>query len=107
MYRYHAELVRVIDGDTVDLFVDLGFHAHVQIRCRLAGINTPELHGDAKAAGEAAAQRLLALLNLNPFTVETRKTGKFGRWLATLYDQEGRSINQQLIDEGHAVPYPS
>ncbi len=54
MYRYIAELIRVVDGDTIDVRVDLGFQITQVIRVRLKGINTPELRGKEKAAGMLA-----------------------------------------------------
>lgn len=107
MYRYRAVLDRVIDGDTVDLRVDLGFHLNVLLRFRLAGINAPEMRGDSHAAGIEARNRLRSLIKAagDGLVVESAKTGKWGRWIATLYDAEGRSINQRMVEEGFAEPY--
>lgn len=108
MYRYHATLVRIIDGDTLDLSVDLGFRIKQQIRVRLADIDAPEIRGEHKEAGRAAVRWLSRELNRpEQLIVETRKTGKYGRWLATLYvGDTTKSINHRMIANGHAIPYP-
>ncbi len=107
MYRYRVALDRVVDGDTVDLWVDLGFRVNMKLRFRLAGIDAPEMRGKTHAAGVAAKNRLRSLIvgAGDGLTVATEKTGKYGRWLATLYDADGNSINQRMIADGHAKPY--
>ena len=107
MYTYRVSLDRVVDGDTVDLWVDLGFRLTARLRFRLAGIDAPEMRGKTHAAGVAAKNRLrsLSIAAGHGLTVATEKTGKWGRWLATLYDADGNSLNQRMIDEGHAQPY--
>lgn len=108
MYEYKAELVRVIDGDTVVLRVDVGFDIHVQKHFRLLGIDTPELRGgtaDEKIHGHAAKAALEGLLtSVAQLRVVTSKPDSFGRWLCTLWSG-ATDINQWMIDEGHAVPY--
>ena len=93
MYTYKAKLIDVIDGDTVDLMIDLGFGVHVKERCRLYGIDAPEMPSDA---GKIAKAYLESLLNAatGELFVATRKmtrkpkekTDKYGRYLAVLYD---------------------
>lgn len=113
MYTYKAKLIRVIDGDTIDAEIDLGFNVLIRQRIRLYGINTPESRTtdlEEKDRGLAAKQRLTELLP-KEFVVETilNKRGKFGRILGVLHvDQEDGSrqnINQTLVEEGHAVEY--
>lgn len=107
MYEYRATLLRVVDGDTVHLAVDLGFDTTHHITGRLLGINTPEL---PTPEGKAARQHLLDLLSLNLLvhTVKDRRE-KYGRYLVTLWrdgeDTSGPSINQRMVDDGHAQPY--
>jgi micrococcal nuclease len=84
-YRYQAKLHRVIDGDTVDLIVDLGFTVKVQTRFRLLDLDTPEIRGPEREEGIAARLFLEELLTRGPLTVESHKTGKYGRWLAELW----------------------
>ena len=65
MYKYNAKLIRVIDGDTVDALIDLGFNVWVKKRIRLYGINAPETRTkdlEEKKAGNAAESRLIELL---------------------------------------------
>jgi micrococcal nuclease len=90
MYEYRAELVRVIDGDTVDLEVDLGFHLRQTIRVRLKDVDTPEIHGvkhnsDEYAAGLKAKQFVENWFKgASDLCVQTSKTGKYGRWLGVI-----------------------
>lgn len=110
-FRYTVTLDRIIDGDTVVVTVDLGFRLYHQTSLRLAGINAPELATDAgKAARQALVDLLAAKLPPPPAPQEllavTYKSGvdKYGRWLADLYCPDGTSINEWMLDNGHAVP---
>jgi micrococcal nuclease len=115
LYTYRSSVVKVIDGDTVDLQVSLGFEMYHKARFRLVGINTPESFGkDACDAGRAAKQFLIDLLP--PGTVVVAKTSKdkrekYGRMLAELFlcDADGKpltvTVNQTMIDRGHAKAY--
>ena len=109
MYEYKAKLVRVIDGDTIDVDIDLGFKVFLQKeRVRLFGINTPESRTrnlEEKKLGLAAKARLKELLP-KTFIVRTEKDdkGKFGRILGIPF-VEGRNICDQLVEEGHARSY--
>lgn len=113
VYTYKAKLVRVIDGDTIDAEIDLGFNVLMRQRIRLYGINTPESRTrdlEEKERGLAAKQRLVELLP-KEFVVETilNKRGKFGRVLGILHvdleDGTRSNINDVLVEEGHAVRY--
>lgn len=109
-YTYRAEIVNVVDGDTVDVEVDLGFSATLKMRCRLWGINAPEMRGASAEAGREAKARLRYLIETggNVLTIKTHKDrqDKYGRYLAELcIAGSPRTINQQMVDEGHAVPY--
>ena len=92
MFTYQAKLIEVIDGDTVDLLIDLGFGVHVQERCRLYGIDAPEMPTEAGKAAKAYLESLLGAATGELF-VATRKmtrkpkekTDKYGRYLAVLY----------------------
>ncbi|VFM96173.1 MAG: micrococcal nuclease [Candidatus Kentron sp. G] len=97
-HRYRCSVSRVVDGDTVDLVVDLGFRIRIDVRVRLAGIDAPERYTED---GKKATARVKALAPAI-VSVSTSKTGKYGRWLATLYDEDGRDINALLVEEGHA-----
>lgn len=113
MYEYRATLIKVIDGDTVDIDIDLGMKISYRIRARLWGINTPETYGVKKEsaeykAGMAAKQRLIELLDTKSgdFIVKTYKDrkGKYGRYLVGIY-VEDKNVNRILVEEGHATFY--
>lgn len=111
-YQYKAKLVRVVDGDTVWLDVDVGFRTIVSIDFRLYGINAPETKGPTKAAGLAATQFLSSFLSGSDkdLVVESVKTEKFGRWLGTIWvhtfgKSDWASANQAMLDNNHAVVY--
>ena len=118
MYTYNAKVLRVVDGDTIDVLIDLGFSTHRKIRVRLYGINTPESRTRdlaEKKLGLAANDRLIEILDEqdNEITLESHGVGKYGRCLGELfYEKElpegGKiktSINNQLVVEGHGVQY--
>lgn len=106
MYQYEATLLRVIDGDTVDLLVDLGCDISIKMRCRLFGINTPER---GQPGYLEANNALTSLLEGTPLIVETIKDRKekYGRYLVHIWQQEleGESINTQMVLLNHAVRY--
>mgnify|MGYP001197382600 CR=1 FL=1 len=83
-YTYKAKLVRCVDGDTMDVDVDLGFHLTARIRCRLLGVNTPERGRPDFARATLMLENLLQSQADEEgfFVMRTGKTGKFGRWLA-------------------------
>ena len=116
MFKYNAEIVRVIDGDTVVAMVDLGFSTWAKSTIRFYGINTPESRTrdlEEKSRGLAAKGRLLEMLesNDNKFILQSHGIGKYGRCLGTLYvpslenEKELVDINMTLVNEGHAVEY--
>ena len=109
MYEYNAKLIRVIDGDTVDALIDLGFDVWVKKRIRLYGIDAPETRTkdlDEKAQGLATKGRLTSLLGASDgmFMISSHGVGKYGRCLATLFIEK-QNINELLISEGYAKRY--
>lgn len=121
MYDYMATLVRVVDGDTVDCDIDLGFGVWLKNqRIRLYGINAPETRTkdlEEKKAGLAAKLRLIALISDKFVLTSVKdKKGKYGRILGIInvptqkkLDKNGTNvkhtfvdINKQLVEEGHA-----
>jgi len=109
MYEYKAKVLEVIDGDTIDVIIDLGFDVKFVSRLRLYGINCPESRTRdkvEKVKGLAAKARLKALIQDKEVVVNTfkDKEEKFGRMLANI-TLDGTLINDQLIVEGHAVAY--
>lgn len=105
-YRVAADSCRVIDGDTVELTLDLGCNVFIREICRLYGIDAAEIRDNAVMAAQAS-RHLNKLLANEPITCRTHKdrTGKFGRYLVELTDFYGRSINQAMIEDGYAKPY--
>ena len=107
MYHYNATVVRVIDGDTVALNVDLGFRTWHESPFRLYGIDAPEV-GAAGTEGEEARVFLRDLLPPGQRVVAQtqRSADKYGRWLATVWVAgDELSVNERMVDAGHARPY--
>lgn len=106
MYEYKAEITNVVDGDTVDAKIYLGFYITADIRLRVARINTPELNRRAERVdGLAAKDWLIAELAKvdNKVTIATNKTGKYGRWIAEIYTRDKvTNFNDALVKSGHA-----
>ena len=117
MYTYNIKLDRVIDGDTIDAKIDLGFDVWVKKRVRFLGVNTPESRTrdlEEKARGLAAKDRVKQLLEgCTRIQLTSHGVGKYGRCLGELSIDviDGKeqltkeSLNQLLIKEGHAVEY--
>jgi micrococcal nuclease len=102
-YEYNAKVVRWIDGDTVELTVDLGFHLTKTDHFRLDGIDTPE-RGKPGYKEATARAMSLAPVGTEVHTV-TSKADKYGRYLAVLWPDVGPPINTVLVEEGLATPY--
>ncbi len=121
MYEYKARVLRIVDGDTVDLDIDLGCSVHVHERCRLYGINAPETHGVKKDSteyrkGMAATEFLRNMIEGKEVLIRTYKDkrGKYGRYLVEIWEYvetDGRlapirpSVNGEMVEAGHAKPY--
>jgi micrococcal nuclease len=118
IYIYKASLIRVVDGDTVDLVIDLGFDTFRHERFRLYGIDAPELRTEA---GKEAKAWLIGVLGpygaiyVQTIQLSTKaKRDKYGRFLAVLYDElptlvpimrepiHPASINARMVVAGHA-----
>ena len=107
MYTYKAKLDRVVDGDTIDAHIDLGFDITIHKRIRLAGIDSPESRTrdlEEKAKGLASKDKLVELLGEGDFILESKEVGKYGRVLGNLI-VENVNINDTLVEEGFAVEY--
>lgn len=113
MFFYRAKVEKVIDGDTMDLLVDLGFDVHHRVRVRLHGINTPESRTSDLREKELG---LKAKSFAEDWTVRHRevyiqtvkdKKEKFGRILAKVYSDENKTacLNDDLVDSGNARVY--
>ena len=117
MYNYKISPLIVVDGDTIDAEIDLGFDIKVKKRVRFMGINAPESRTrdlEEKAKGLAAKDRVKALLEgCNNIQLKSHGIGKFGRCLGEvmldMVDGQEKltlvSLNELLISEGHAVEY--
>ena len=114
MYEYHVKKVtNVVDGDTIDVEIDLGFDISFSSRVRLAGIDTPESRTTdkkEKALGLEVKQRLKDVLaNASVVVIRTQKpdsTEKYGRVLGWLFvDGAEKSVNEALIADGYAWGY--
>ena len=108
-HGYSCKLVRVVDGDTADAMIDLGFNVWVKNRIRFMGVDAWESrtrNKEEKVKGLAAKARLTEILDNadNKFILQSHGVGKFGRCLGELFVDD-KSINQQLINEGHAKEY--
>jgi micrococcal nuclease len=108
LYTYKATVVRVIDGDTAELIIDLGFTVQWKSTCRFYGINTPELrskNADEKARAIAAKEFTKANLNEgSTVIIKSKDLDKYGRPLVDIYCGENNSIhlNALLIEKGLA-----
>ena len=118
MYNYNAKCIRVVDGDTIDAEIDLGFDVKIKKRIRLAGINAPESRTRNKVEkklGLAAKERLKEMMEgaANCFELESKELGKFGRVIGKLHIDKiaGKDVitkvcvNDCLVKEGYAVEY--
>ena len=115
MYEYRCKVLKVIDGDTVDVDIDLGFGMWIHNeRVRIMGIDTPESRTSndiEKKFGLAAKERLKELLGETAIlkTQVSKKgedmKGKFGRILGNFATEDGRNCADILCEEGHAVTY--
>ena len=116
-YNYKAKLVRVVDGDTVDALIDVGFDIWFKKRIRFKGIDTWESRTrnlEEKKKGLAAKARNKELIEKvssksGYFRIKSHGVGKYGRVLAEIFvmDDEGKqwNVNKTLISEGHAYVY--
>ena len=117
MYTYKISPLKVVDGDTIDAEIDLGFDIKVKKRVRFMGINAPESRTkdlEEKAKGLAAKDRVKALLDgCENVQLKSHGIGKFGRCLGEIFldTVDGKecltleSLNNILINEGHATEY--
>ena len=115
MYEYKCKVKRVVDGDTMDVILDLGFDIHHAVRVRMAGIDTPESRTrdkDEKARGKLSKAFLKESIKGKKIVLKTKikdAKGKFGRVIAEVWAEfeKGslRNINELMIKECYAVKY--
>ena len=115
MYEYKCKIVKIVDGDTVDIDLDLGFGVWLRDeRVRIMGIDTPESRTTdkiEKVFGLAAKDRLNSLLGGEAILLSQvtkggeNMKGKFGRILGNFKTIDGKDVAETLMNEGHAVAY--
>ena len=110
MFEYSAKVVRIVDGDTLDAEIDIGFDVFVKKRIRLYGIDTWESRTrdlEEKKKGLAAKARLIEILedNGNKFVLQSHELGKYGRVLGSIILDDDRDACDVLLEEGHAYSY--
>lgn len=102
LYEYTGYVRNVVDGDTIDCDVNLGFNISVRERFRLAKIDAPELY---TKEGEVVKAKVIDMLEGKTVTLQVGKKDVYGRWLATVI-KDGIDINNLMLKEKLAVPYP-
>jgi micrococcal nuclease len=114
MYQYKCKIIKVLDGDTVDIDLDLGFNIILTSqRVRMAGIDTPESRttiAEEKVRGQLSKKKLAEKLPIGSWQIiETQKSDnnddKFGRILGIFILEDGTRVNDWLIKNNYAVPY--
>lgn len=111
LYNYKAAVQKIVDGDTANLVIDLGFTIFWKSNCRLAGINAPELNAKDPALRARALEAKQYLIDKLPSGMEirvcSRELDKYGRPVVDIYYGDGfaNHINQELLDKGLADKY--
>jgi micrococcal nuclease len=101
-YVYDAKITRVIDGDTFDFKIDLGFSINVKERLRLYGVNTPEIKGEEKPEGDRVKTYVTKLILGKTFKIRVYKKGKYGRYVADLMLSKKERLSVHLYKKGMA-----
>lgn len=102
LFNYTGKVVKIVDGDTVDITLDLGFEVYKRVRCRLDRIDAPETNTEQ---GKVAKAFLVNELPINTdVKIASKAYDKYGRSIAEIYKGDV-SINQLMLDTGHAVVY--
>jgi micrococcal nuclease len=107
MYEYKATVTNVVDGDTLDAIIDVGFKMTTTQRIRLLGVDTAELTSKdpiERAKAQEAKLFVIEQLLSKLVTIQTTKADSFGRYLATIHLGDV-NFNQLLIDKGLATIY--
>lgn len=105
MWTYHATVTRVVDGDSIEATVDVGFYHYCTQRFRLMGYNAPELTGEERQMGAIAAAALSEMILLKDVTLRTHKGDSFGRWLADVTLENNDDLVANLIGAGYGVAW--
>lgn len=103
MWTYRAKVVNVVDADTLDLLIDLGFHLGFEQRIRLARVNAWETRGSEREKGLIAKSFVEQFLPVGDYVaICTQKKGKFGRYIAEITYGDGLNLSDELVRHGHA-----
>jgi micrococcal nuclease len=109
LWHYKGRVMKVVDGDTIEVAIELGFDLVFTTRVRVAGVNTPEIHSKdlaEKVKAEEARLTVVHWVAAHPEvylrTIKTKE--KYGRYLAEVFSPDGESLGQMLLDKGLAVP---
>lgn len=115
MYEYAGTVIRVVDGDTLHVEVDLGMNIRTDMSLRLYGINAPEKDTQAGRDAKEVLELLLPVSRLVIVRTFKDRREKYGRYLATVWlkgddmpmshEALDGSVNERMVKEGHAVPY--
>lgn len=111
MFTYSADVTKVVDGDTIEVDIDLGFGVwHCNQRVRLNGIDTPESRTadkEEKVRGELSKKKLKELIEKKTVKITTAidPNEKFGRILGTIVTEDGINVNEWLVANNYAVVY--
>ncbi len=108
-FVYNAEIIKIVDGDTVDAWIDLGFSLKIKKRIRLMGIDTWESRTrdlEEKAKGLEAKAFTASFIDQGSgkFKIQSHGLGKYGRVLGSIW-VDNKSLNEELIKHGHAYVY--
>ena len=101
-YVYDAKIVKVIDGDTFDFEIDLGFSIHVKERLRLYGVNTPEIRGSERSEGLKVKKYVTKKILNKTFEILVYKKGKYGRYVADLMLTKKERLSVHLYKKNMA-----
>ncbi len=116
MFTYKATVVKIVDGDTIYVDVDLGFYLRQTMKLRFKGINTPETRGASRPEGLKSKAYVIDRLSHCPaIVIKTDKIGKYGRYIADIWYlpgsddpdkilSKGALLNQELLNKGLAAP---
>ena len=107
LYYYKMFVKRIIDGDTLEGIVDVGFDFHHTVRIRLARVDAWENRGEGREKGFRATERVEELIaeSGGSVIIRTMEKGSFGRWLAEVILDDERNLGDVLLEEGHAILY--
>lgn len=106
LYHYRIQQVlHIVDGDTFDVMIDLGFRCFHSIRVRVLDVNCPDRNDDPDGYQIAKDFTAEWLKNAGRATLQSWKKDKYGRWLAHVWTEDEEPLADKLLELGYAVPY--